>query len=193
VATRYLAVGAMVPAAEFGVGALATQARTNMAYREDGLSMLRAGLGAKEVVGALVEGDDRRRERQIGVVDRDGVAAAWTGEDCGAFADARLGDGYAVQGNLLAGAEVLAAMEHAWLTGDATIPLAGQLLAALVAGDEAGGDRRGRQSAALYVVGPRGIGDGSHVETDLRVDDAPQPISELSRLWRLDRQSHGTS
>jgi uncharacterized Ntn-hydrolase superfamily protein len=192
VATRYLAVGAMVPAAEFDVGALATQARTNMAYREDGLSMLRAGLGAKEVVGALVDSDDQAHERQIGVVDRDGVAAAWTGEDCGAFADARLGEGYAIQGNLLAGAQVLDAMEHAWLASDATIPLADQLLAALTAGDEAGGDRRGRQSAALYVVGPDGIGHGSHVETDLRVDDAPRPISELARLRRLHRQLHDT-
>lgn len=193
VASRYLAVGAMVPAAEFGVGALATQARTNMAYREDGLSLLRAGLGATEVVEALVGDDDRSGERQVGVVDRDGMAAAWTGAQCGAFAGARLGEGYAVLGNLLAGEEVLEAMESAWLGADSATSLADQLLAALAAGDEAGGDRRGRQSAAVFVVGLNGIGHGTHVEVDLRVDDAPAPISELIRLRRLHRQLHDMS
>ena len=193
VASRYLAVGAMVPAAEFGVGALATQARTNMAYREDGLSLLRAGLGATEVVEALVGDDDRSGERQVGVVDRDGMAAAWTGAQCGAFAGARLGEGYAVLGNLLAGEEVLEAMESAWLGADSATSLADQLLAALAAGDEAGGDRRGRQSAAVFVVGLNGIGHGTHVEVDLRVDDAPAPISELIRLRQLHRQLHDMS
>lgn len=189
-ASRYLAVGAMVPAAEFGAGALATQARTNMAYREDGLSLLRTGLGAGEVVEALVEDDDRSGERQVGVVDRDGVAAAWTGAKCGFFAGARIGEGYAILGNLLAGEQVLDAMEAAWLSGAATTPLADRLLAALAAGDEAGGDRRGRQSAAVFVVGLNGIGHGTHVEVDLRVDDAPAPVAELIRLRKLHGQLH---
>jgi uncharacterized Ntn-hydrolase superfamily protein len=186
VATRFLAVGAMVPAAEFGVGALATQASTNMGYRAAGLALLRDGLGAKDVVDALVEADDRAQARQLGVVDRTGLAAAWTGEECQPFADSRLGEGYAIQGNLLAGPEVLDAMERAWLaerTG-----LADRLLATLTAGDAAGGDRRGRQSAAVYVVGPDGIAHGTNVAMDLRVDDAAEPVVELVRLRELQRQ-----
>ncbi|MFJ8962843.1 DUF1028 domain-containing protein [Lentzea sp. NPDC102401] len=130
---------------------------------------------------------------KVGVVDRDGMAAAWTGAQCGAFAGARLGEGYAVLGNLLAGEEVLEAMESAWLSADSATPLADQLLAALAAGDEAGGDRRGWQSAAVFVVGLNGIGHGTHVEADLRVDDAPAPISELIRLRQLHRQLHDMS
>ncbi|OLF17170.1 DUF1028 domain-containing protein [Actinophytocola xanthii] len=186
VATRFLAVGAMVPAAEFGVGALATQALTNMAYRAEGLASLREGRGAQEVVDTLVKGDDRREERQLGVVDRDGVAAAWTGGQCGAFADSRVGEGYAIQGNLLVGPEVLDAMERTWLSE--RTGLVDRLLATLAAGDAAGGDRRGRQSAAIYVVGPEGIAHGTRVRMDLRVDDAPEPIAELVRLRELQRR-----
>lgn len=193
VATKYLAVGAMVPAAEFGAGALATQARTNLAYRETGLSMLRAGTSAKEVVAALLDGDDHPETRQVGIVDRDGAAATWTGAECGAFAGGHSGDGYAVQGNLLTGPEVLAAMEQAWLTSDPSLPLADRLLASLAAGEVAGGDRRGRQSAALYVVGAgEGIGHGTRVTADLRVDDAPLPVDELARLLRLHRALRDT-
>jgi uncharacterized Ntn-hydrolase superfamily protein len=186
VATRYLAVGAMVPAADLGAGALATQASTNMAFRETGLALLRAGHGAKDVVTALITTDDDRELRQVGVVDRDGDAAAWTGDRCGAFAGSRTGTGYAVLGNLLAGPDVVETMEDAWLTGDPGRPLAARLLDVLAAGEAAGGDRRGRQSAALYVVGPGpGIGLGSAVQVDLRVDDAPDPLGELNRLWDL--------
>jgi uncharacterized Ntn-hydrolase superfamily protein len=186
VATRSLAVGAMVPAAELGAGALATQACTNMSFKETGLALLRVGRGAKDVVATLITADDERDLRQVGVVDRDGGAAAWTGERCGAFAGSRTGTGYAVLGNLLAGAGVIDAMEDAWLTSDPGRPLGRRLLDVLDAGDTAGGDRRGRQSAALYVVGPGpGIGFGSAVQVDLRVDDAPDPLRELRRLYDL--------
>jgi uncharacterized Ntn-hydrolase superfamily protein len=183
VASKYLAVGAMVPAAEFQAGALATQAWTNMAYRPAGLDMLRAGLDAHEVVKALLATDDEPARRQLGVVDRHGAAAAWTGSQCSAHAGDRTGDGYAIQGNLLTGPEVLDAMEAAWRASRTALPE--RLLHTLAAGDVAGGDRRGRQSAALYVVGPDSIGHGATVDTDLRVDDAAKPLTELTRLYAL--------
>jgi len=182
VASRFLAVGANVPAAEVDAGALATQALTNMAYRRSGLAMLRAGEGAKAVVDSLVAGDDGREARQVGVVDAHGGAAVWTGSECQPWAGSRTGNGFAVQGNLLHGPEVVDAMAQAWLAGDGSAALAHRLLAALAAGDAAGGDRRGRQSAALYVARR-----GSHfdAEVDLRVDDAPHPVDELARLLAL--------
>lgn len=182
VASRYLAVGGIVPAAEADAGALATQAQTNMAYRRSGLAMLRTGQGAKAVVDALVAEDEGRETRQVGVVDAQGGAAAWTGSECQPWAGSRTGTGFAVQGNLLASHEVVDAMVEAWLASDPSSPLAHRLLAALAAGDAAGGDRRGRQSAALYVARR-----GSHfeAEVDLRVDDAPQPVQELGRLLDL--------
>lgn len=191
VASKYLAVGAMVPAAEFQVGALATQAWTNMAFRTAGLELLRSGLGAHEVVKALLATDDEPGLRQLGVVDRHGTAAAWTGERCSAYAGDRTGDGFAIQGNLLTGPEVLEAMVAAWHAGGTALP--GRLLATLAAGDAAGGDRRGRQSAALYVVGPDSIGRGATVDTDLRVDDAEEPVAELTRLYALRQRMRTTS
>jgi uncharacterized Ntn-hydrolase superfamily protein len=185
VASRYLAVGAMVPAAAPDVGALATQAHTNMAYRERGLALLGTGETAERTLAALLADDPGRLRRQVGVVDRRGAAAAWTGPECTGYAGHRTGDGYALQGNLLAGPEVLDAMQSAW-TGSAEAPLRRRLLIALAAGDEAGGDRRGRQSAALLVVGAgRAIGAGTRVQADLRVDDAEAPMAELARLVDL--------
>lgn len=185
VASKYLAVGAMVPAAALGAGALATQAWTNMDYRKRGLSLLAAGESAEKALDVLLADDPGRDQRQVGVVDRGGTPAAWTGPECMAYAGHRTGDGYALQGNLLTGPEVIDAMDTAW-TGSPDVPLPRRLLAALTAGDEAGGDRRGRQSAALLVVGAgRPIGDGTHVLADLRVDDAPDPVKELTRLVGL--------
>jgi uncharacterized Ntn-hydrolase superfamily protein len=186
VASKYLAVGAMVPAAEFQAGALATQAWTNMAHRPAGLDLLRAGLDAHEVVKELLATDDEPARRQLGVVDRHGTAAAWTGAQCSAYAGDRTGDGFAIQGNMLTGPEVLDAMEAAWHAGATTLPE--RLLGTLAAGDAAGGDRRGRQSAALYVVGRDSIGRGATVDTDLRVDDAEEPVAELTRLYALRQQ-----
>lgn len=186
VASKFLAVGAAVPAGEAGAGALATQAFANLRYKADGLRLLRAGSSAQETVQALTGADEEREQRQLGVVDASGGAATYTGSDCHAWAGGRAGDGYAVQGNILTGPEVVDAMERAFRHAPEGDPLATRLLAALAAGDAAGGDRRGRQSAALLVVrAGGGYGGLSDVEVDLRVDDAPAPVEELRRLLDL--------
>ena len=193
VASKYLAVGAMVPAAAPDVGAIATQAHTNMAFRERGLALLDAGEPAEKTLAALLADDPGRLRRQVGVVGRTGETAAWTGPECAGYAGHRTGDGYTLQGNLLTGPEVLDAMQSAWTTS-ADVPLRRRLLAALAAGDEVGGDRRGRQSAALLVVGAgRPIGDGTRVLVDLRVDDAHDPVGELTRLMDLNDDLLGTA
>ncbi len=185
VASKFLAVGAAVPAAEAQIGAVATQSYANLAYRPDGLAMLRSGRGAQDTLDALVAGDEGRVQRQAGLVDAHGGAATYTGVGCHPWAGGRTGEGYAVQGNILVGPEVVEAMESAWL-GSAGEPLAVRLLSALAAGDDAGGDRRGRQSAALLVA-RRGGGYGgqSDIEVDLRVDDHAAPVAELHRLHDL--------
>jgi uncharacterized Ntn-hydrolase superfamily protein len=184
VASKFLAVGAAVPAASAGVGAIATQAWANLAYRPDGLQLLREGRSAAAVVETLVGADDRGEHRQLGVVDRAGDSAAHTGSECSDWAGHRTGPGYAIQGNILTGPEVVEAAERALLAS--TGPLARRLLAALEAADAAGGDRRGRQSAALLVVTEGGgYGGGSDVLQDLRVDDHPAPVGELLRLLAL--------
>lgn len=185
VASRYLAVGSMVPAAESDAGAIATQAWTNAGYRRAGLAALRDGLSAEATIARLIEPDPGRDRRQVGVVDVAGAAATWTGPDCSAFAGGRTGDGYTVQGNLLAGPHVLDAMADAWLAG-AHLPFPRRLLAALAVGDSAGGDARGRQSAALLTV--RRDADycvGTDMEVDLRIDDDPRPVEALARLLGL--------
>ncbi len=191
VASKFLAVGAAVPAAEVEVGAIATQAFANLAYRPDGLRLLRDGRSAQETLDALTASDDGRDSRQAGVVDAQGRAASYTGPSCNAWAGGRTGDGYAMQGNILVGPDVVEAMERAWLdAADDALP--DRLLAALAAGDDAGGDRRGRQSAAVFVVRKEGgYGGLSDVEIDLRVDDHDQPVTELRRLLDLHRLYFG--
>jgi uncharacterized Ntn-hydrolase superfamily protein len=187
VASRYLAVGAVVPAAEAGAGALATQSIGNRAHHPQGLALLRTGLSASAVVAALVAADDGRDDRQLGVVDVRGGSATYTGSGCDAWAGDRSGPGYAVQGNLLTGADVVRRMEDAWLGAAAGTPLGRRLHAALTAGDGAGGDLRGRQASALLVVSlDGGHGPGADVVCDLRVDDHPDPVTELGRLLDLD-------
>jgi uncharacterized Ntn-hydrolase superfamily protein len=183
VASKFLAVGAAVPAAEADVGALATQSYANLAYRPQGLALLRTGVSAADVVAGLVAADGGRAQRQLGVVGPDGDGATYTGEGCHAWAGGTAGDGYAIQGNILSGPDVVDAMRDGWLASSGDAPLARRLLAALRAGDRAGGDRRGRQSAALLVVA-RGMGYGgtSDVVVDLRVDDHSDPVGELARL-----------
>ncbi|MEV8633917.1 DUF1028 domain-containing protein [Streptosporangium sp. NPDC051023] len=182
VASKFPAAGAVVPAAEAGAGALATQAWANVAFRPQGLAMLRTGVRAQDVVAGLTAADTGRAQRQLGVVGAEGDGATFTGEECPDWAGGVSGDGYAIQGNILTGPEVVEAMELAWLAS-ADLPLTHRLVAALAAGDAAGGDRRGRQSAAVYVVeagaGYAGAGD---VACDLRVDDHPDPAAELGRL-----------
>jgi uncharacterized Ntn-hydrolase superfamily protein len=186
VASRFLAVGAAVPAAEAGVGALATQSYANLAYRPQGLALLRTGVGAEGAVAGLTAADDGRDARQLGLVGVTGVGATYTGPSCHPWAGGVAREGYAIQGNILTGPEVVAAMEAAWLASAAEPLLAARLLAALRAGDEAGGDRRGRQSAALLVVEKAmGYGGTSDVVAELRVDDHATPVAELSRLLDL--------
>ncbi len=186
VASKFLAVGAAVPAARAGVGAIATQSYANLAYRPDGLAMLAAGRGASAVLDALTAADEQRDQRQAGVVDRDRTAATFTGSGCHPWAGGVTGEGYAIQGNILVGPQVVEAMEAAWRGSDPAAPLAERLLAALRAGDDAGGDRRGRQSAALLVASTAGgYGGGTDISVDLRVDDATAPCAELVRLLDL--------
>jgi uncharacterized Ntn-hydrolase superfamily protein len=187
VASKFLAVGSAVPAAAVNVGAIATQSWANLAYRPDGLALLRAGKTAQETLDTLTAADEMREERQAGIVDGHGGAATFTGSGCYEWAGGVTGDGYAIQGNILVGPEVVDAMQRAWLDTDAaTTPLTRRLLAALRAGDEAGGDKRGRQSAGLLVVTEAGgYGGGSDVFADLRVDDHEQPVTELARLLDL--------
>ncbi len=195
VASKFLAVGSAVPAAAAGVGAVATQSYANLAYRPEGLAMLRAGHSAAQTLDALTAADDERDQRQAGVVDAAGGSATFTGTGCHAWAGGRAGDDYAVQGNILTGPEVVDAMVRAWETWSSSSEsdLADRLLATLAAGDEAGGDRRGRQSAALLVVrAGAGYGGQGDVEVDLRSDEHPAPVGELRRMLDLHRLYFGT-
>jgi len=184
VASKFLGVGAAVPAALADVGAVATQSYANLAYRPQALALLATGMAAPGTVKALVAGDSGPvAHRQVGVVGPAGDGATFTGDACHPWAGGAAGDGYAIQGNMLAGPEVVGDMEKIWLAGDDGSRFASRLLAALRAGDLAGGDRRGRQSAALLVVAKgMGYGGTSDVWVDLRVDDHPDPVAELARL-----------
>jgi uncharacterized Ntn-hydrolase superfamily protein len=186
VASKFLGVGAAVPAAEAEVGALATQSYANLAYRPQGLALLRTGVPAAGVVAGLTAADDARATRQLGVVGAAGDGATFTGAECHAWAGGVSGDGYAIQGNILTGPGVVEAMRAAWHAQAGEARLARRLLAALRAGDHAGGDKRGRQSAALLVVAKSmGYGGTSDIVVDLRVDDHTDPLGELARLFDL--------
>lgn len=184
VQSKFLAVGAVVPWARAGVGAVATQAMANFNYGPRGLDLMAQGRTAEETVERLTSADEGRDHRQLGVVDASGRAATFTGPGCFDWAGGVTGDHYAAQGNILVGRETVDAMAGAYegTEGD----LAARLLAALDAGQDAGGDSRGRQSAALLVVREDGGygGDNDHV-IDLRVDDHPDPIKELIRIRDL--------
>jgi uncharacterized Ntn-hydrolase superfamily protein len=186
VASKFLAVGAVVPWARAGAGAVATQALANIAYGPDGLALLERGYTAQAALDALLAADDMREHRQIGVVDTHGGAAAHTGKQCMDWAGHATGPGFAAQGNILAGAGVVQAIVEAFSAAQGE--LAERLLAGLTAGDAAGGDRRGRQSAALYVARAGGAYGGLLDRyIDLRVDDQPAPLAELARLLKLHR------
>jgi len=184
VQSKFLAVGAVVPWARAGVGAVATQAMANFNYGPRGLGLMAEGRTAEETVEVLISADDDRENRQLGVVDARGRAATYTGSECFDWAGGVTGEHYAAQGNILVGRETVEAMAKTYEeTGG---ELAARLLAALAAGQEAGGDSRGKQSAALLVVREDGGygGDNDRV-IDLRVDDHPGPIGELARLRDL--------
>ncbi|MEV0427849.1 DUF1028 domain-containing protein [Micromonospora sp. NPDC050495] len=191
VASKFLAAGALVPAAAAEVGAVASQAHANLAYRAQGLALLRTGVAAADVVAGLVAADPGRDDRQLGVVGTTGDGATWTGPRCHPWAGGQSGDGWAAQGNILAGPEVVDALRDAWLAGT-ELPFPQRLLAALAAGDRAGGDRRGRQSAALLVVRRGGGYGGTGDEVvDLRVDDHRDPVAELGRLLDIHQMLFG--
>jgi uncharacterized Ntn-hydrolase superfamily protein len=189
-ASKFLAAGAYVPAAAVGAGALATQAYSNLELRTRGLDMLASGMSAARVLDEFFADDPQRDERQAGVVDWRGGVATFTGDRCQAWAGgvARTDSAgaFAAQGNMLAGPDVIDAMVTAWLAGRGDGPVARRLVAALRAGQDAGGDPRGKQAAAVLVISPgAGYGGLSDVVVDLRSDDSPEPIGDLERMLDL--------
>jgi uncharacterized Ntn-hydrolase superfamily protein len=191
--SKFLAVGSVVPWAEPGAGAVATQSYANPRYGPDGLALLRNGLSAEEVVRRLTEADEGREQRQVGVVDARGGAATFTGGECLEWAGGRTGAGYAAQGNILVSGETVDALAT---TFEATRghALAERLLESLAAAQAAGGDRRGQQSAALLVVErDAGYANLSDIVVDLRVDDHARPVEELNRLYGLHQALFGTT
>ena len=184
VQSKFVSVGAVVPFAAADAGAIATQSYANVAYGPEGLEKLRAGTDAATVVEELTAVDEEAPSRQIGVVGQDGSVAAFTGEECLDDAGHVTGEQYAVQGNVLDGEETLSAMAAAYEDADSGLPEG--LLAALEAGNAAGGDRRGEQAAAMYVAKPDGGYDGrSDRWIDVRVDDHEEPIQELERVFQI--------
>jgi uncharacterized Ntn-hydrolase superfamily protein len=192
VASKFPAVGAVVPWAKAKAGAVATQALANTSFGPAGLELMGRGLSARTALQRMLARDPDREERQVGLVDSKGRSATFTGNDCTDWAGGRTGPCYAIQGNILTGVEVIAEMERAFIEAKADLPH--RLLTSLEAGGRAGGDRRGRQSAALYVVKPKG-GYGEHNDrwVDYRVDNHLNPISKLAELLELHGLYFGTS
>ncbi|MDF2145610.1 DUF1028 domain-containing protein [Knoellia sp. p5-6-4] len=184
VASRFIAVGSVVPAARVGVGAVATQAMAKVSYKEDVLELLASGASAPDAVARVTAADEGAAHRQLGVVAAH-TQASHTGDDCLHWAGGASGrddtGGYAIQGNILTGPEVVERMQETWLAR-AGLPLPRRLVETLLAGDASGGDSRGRQGAALYAVAPGAGYDASGVLADLRVDDHPDATRELARL-----------
>ncbi|MCA0971363.1 DUF1028 domain-containing protein [Halobacillus litoralis] len=184
VQSKFLAVGSVVPWAKAGVGAVATQAFANPTYGPEGLRLLEEGKSVEEVADLLTSKDEQAEERQFGIVDAKGQAVSFTGQDCFDWAGGQTGKHYVAQGNILVSEETVKHMGMAFEETKGT--LAERLLAGLKAAQEAGGDRRGKQSAALYVVKEKGgYGGLSDTLVDLRVDEHAEPIKELERLLDL--------
>jgi len=191
VESKFFGVGSVVPWAKAKVGAIATQSSANITYGPDGLALLDSGKSAKETLNQLTERDSGRASRQAGIVDAKGNAASFTGEKCNAWAGHIEGTNFCVQGNILTGEEVVKAMASAYETARAVkdSELADWLMAALEAGQQAGGDKRGRQSAALLVVREKGGYAGKNDRyIDLRVEDHAEPIHELNRLLEMHKK-----
>ena len=184
VQSKFLGVGAVVPWAKAGVGAIATQAHANTSFGPDGLELLISGKSAAETLEILLKGDGEREARQIGIVDGNGQSATFTGKNCYEWAGGMAGKNFAAQGNILVSEKTVQALAKTFEQAEGS--LAERLLKALDAGQEAGGDSRGKQSAALLVVKENG-GYGGYNDrfTDLRVDDHPEPIKELIRIYHL--------
>lgn len=184
VESRFVSVGAVVPRAEAGVGAVATQSFANTAYGPKALALLRRGVHPREAVKQLTSRDKMAPQRQIGIVDGRGRAASFTGNECFEWAGGVVGRNYACQGNILAGEAVVKGMARAFESTEGDLPV--RLLAALHAGQKAGGDKRGQQSAALLVVREKGGYGGMNDRwIDVRVDDHPAPIDELTRIFNI--------
>jgi len=184
VQSKFLAVGAVVPWAKAGVGAIATQSWANTSYGPRGLELLASGLSVQETLAQLIGEDDGRASRQVGIVGVDGQPATFTGDQCFPWAGGQVGEHYTCQGNILVGKDTVLAMARTF--EQTTGRLCDRLVAALAAGQAAGGDSRGQQSAALLVV-RQGGGYGGFNDRfiDLRIDDHPQPINELKRILQL--------
>jgi uncharacterized Ntn-hydrolase superfamily protein len=184
VESKFVAVGAVVPFARVGVGAVATQSYANTTYGPKALTLMKQGVAPKDILQRLVKSDKEAAQRQAGVVDARGRSASYTGNECFPWAGHLVGRNYACQGNLLASADVVKAMGHAFEVTQGDLPV--RLLAALGAGQRAGGDKRGQQSAALLVVRARGgYGGFNDRWIDIRVDDHPEPIEELIRIFNI--------
>lgn len=193
VASRYLAVGSVVPWAKAGVGAIATQAYARLANGPEGLTLLEQGKNAGETMKSLIAADSKSAVRQVAVVDAQGRTATHTGEECIDWAGHVVGDHFTIQGNILTGPDVIQEMKLAYEAArkQPHSELADWLMAALQAGERAGGDRRGNQSAALLVVRANGGPGGDNDRyIDLRVDDHTEPVLELTRLLGLHNQFH---
>ena len=182
IASRFFAVGALCLHSQRGVGALATQALMNPLYGPAGLALLGAGQPAAEALAELIASDAGREHRQLHLLPATGPAAAHTGAACIDWCGHQLFDDFSVAGNMLAGPQVLAATADAYLSA-AGLPLAERLLAAMAAGEAAGGDKRGKQAAALRIQA-----DEDYLQLDLRVDDHAEPITELQRLYQVSLQ-----
>ena len=187
VQSKFFAVGAVVPWAEAGVGAIATQSWANTTYGPRGLELLKIGLSAKQTLDHLIKDDTGKNTRQVGIVDANGNVSNYTGEECHDWAGAISGEHFTAQGNILIGEEVVKAMGATFENSKGE--LADRLLDALIAGQEKGGDKRGQQSAALYVVRKNGGYSGFNDRyVDLRVDDHEKPIQELKRLLDIHKK-----
>jgi uncharacterized Ntn-hydrolase superfamily protein len=192
VQSRFLAIGALAAFAEAEVGAVATQSFMNTDYGHTGLRLIREGLSARDALDRVVASDPEPEKRQVGVVDRDGRVAGHTGAACMAWAGHRTGEGFAAQGNMLVSADTVDALADTFAAAEG--PLAGRLLAALLAAQAAGGDRRGQQSASLLIVEKHaGYAKLSDTVVDLRVDDHERPIAELRRLLALHQELFGAT
>jgi uncharacterized Ntn-hydrolase superfamily protein len=182
VSTKFFAVGGRVPFIEAGVGAVATQALVNPLYGRRGLALLRLGVPAADVVRLLIEKDAGEPHRQLHVMDSTGRFAAHTGAECVDWCGHLIRDGFSVAGNMLAGPQVIEETARAY-EASASLPFPRRLIAALKAGEDAGGDKRGKQSAALLIYSTEEYSD-----LDLRVDDHPEPLAELARLEAVSRE-----
>jgi uncharacterized Ntn-hydrolase superfamily protein len=181
VASKFLAVGSVVSWARAGAGAVATQSYANVTFGNNGLALMEGGKTAQETLDALIAGDNYRNKRQVGMVDKFGNSASYTGSECHAWAGHKLGEGFACQGNILTGASTLDAMADTFIYAKGE--LADRLTAALLAGDTIGGDSRGKQSASVLVVKANGgYGGDNDRYLDLRVDDDPEPVKKLAVL-----------